>query len=203
VLELCTVPGRVLVPPISMNRYVAFADPAGGSGQDSFTWGLAHVEERDGRMVAVLDAVEERRSPFSPEQVVRECTGQLTQYGIRTISGDRYAGEWPREVFRKSGVTYEPSDRVKSDIYRDTLPLLTSGCVELLDVARLHTQLIGLERRTARGGRDSIDHGPNGHDDLANSACGALLLAASGVHVEPVRLWGCGDWAHHEDEDLG
>jgi hypothetical protein len=41
-------------------------------------------------------------------------------------------------------------------------------------------EALGLERRTARGGRDSIDHGPHGHDDLLNSAAGALVLAAQG-----------------------
>jgi hypothetical protein len=49
--------------------------------------------------------------------------------------------------------------------------------VELLDVPRLHAQLAGLERRVARGGRDTIDHAPGGHDDLANAACGALIEA--------------------------
>jgi hypothetical protein len=29
-----------------------------------------------------------------------------------------------------------------------------------------------LERRTARGGRDSIDHPPGAHDDLANAVAG-------------------------------
>ena len=40
---------------------------------------------------------------------------------------------------------------------------------------RLQAQLCGLERRTARGGRDSIDHAPGGHDDIANSVCGVLV----------------------------
>jgi hypothetical protein len=42
---------------------------------------------------------------------------------------------------------------------------------------RLVTQLCGLERRTARGGRDSIDHAPGEHDDLANAVAGAAALA--------------------------
>ena len=33
--------------------------------------------------------------------------------------------------------------------------------------------------RTARGGKDSVDHPPNGHDDLANAACGALVLTTA------------------------
>ena len=47
--------------------------------------------------------------------------------------------------------------------------------VELLDITRLSAQLYGLERRTARGGRDSIDHAPNGHDDLCNVVAGLLV----------------------------
>src|SRR5215813_7819439 len=43
---------------------------------------------------------------------------------------------------------------------------------------RLVAELCGLERRTAWGGRDSIDHGPGGHDDLANAVAGVLVVAA-------------------------
>jgi hypothetical protein len=41
----------------------------------------------------------------------------------------------------------------------------------------LANQLCGLERRTARGGRDSIDHAPGAHDDLANCVAGAIVSA--------------------------
>ena len=68
--------------------------------------------------------------------------------GIGLVHGDRYAGEWPREQFLKRKVEYKPSERVKSDIYRDALPLLNSGRVQLLDNKRLIAQLHGLERRT-------------------------------------------------------
>ena len=36
-----------------------------------------------------------------------------------------------------------------------------------------------LERRTARSGKDSVDHPPGGRDDLANVCCGALTLLAT------------------------
>jgi hypothetical protein len=39
----------------------------------------------------------------------------------------------------------------------------------------LSRELCGLERKTARSGRDSIDHVPGGHDDLANSVAGVLV----------------------------
>jgi len=62
--------------------------------------------------------------------------------------------------------------------------------LELLDTPRLHAQLLGLERRTACGGRDSIDHAPGAHDDVANAVAGALAgrtrVAGSGAaHVLP------------------
>ena len=46
-------------------QYVAFVDPAGGSGRDAMTLAVAH--RQDGR--SVLDVVREARPPFSPEQV--------------------------------------------------------------------------------------------------------------------------------------
>jgi hypothetical protein len=43
--------------------------------------------------------------------------------------------------------------------------------------------MVGLERRTARGGRDSIDHAPGAHDDLANAVAGALTLRRRRVRI--------------------
>jgi len=64
------------------------------------------------------------------------------------------------------------AQKPKSDLYRDLLPAINSRKIDLLDHPRLLTQLVGLERRTARGGRDSIDHAPGAHDDLANAVAG-------------------------------
>ena len=117
----------------------------------------------------------------------------LTSYRLSRVTGDRYAGEWPREQFRKHGIDYEVSDRAKSDIYRYALPMLNSGRIELLDDRRLRAQLASLERRTARGGRDSIDHPAAGYDDLANVATGAARLvaesAAAGANLTIAANW--------------
>src|SRR5262249_32468811 len=126
----------------------------------------------------IVDCLREIKPPFSPEAVVKEFADLLNVYGTREVEGDRYAGEWPREQFRKHGIAYTIAEHTKSEIYLSTLPLLNSGRVELLDNARLIAQLLGLERRTSRMGKDSIDHAPNAHDDLVNSACGALLRCA-------------------------
>jgi hypothetical protein len=56
------------------------------------------------------------------------------------------------------------------------LPLLNSARIDLLDHPRLINQLLGLERRTVRGGRDSIDHTPGGKDDVCNAVAGMASI---------------------------
>jgi hypothetical protein len=156
-------------PPRSNLRYHGFVDPSGGSA-DSMTLAVAHREDD----VIIIDAIRERKPPFSPQDVVAEFSALLKTYRISKIFGDCYAGEWPRERFREHGITYEPSEKSKSDLYRDLLPIINSRKLDLLDDARLLTQLVGLEKRTARGGKDSIDHAPGAHDDLANAVAGVV-----------------------------
>jgi hypothetical protein len=84
----------------------------------------------------------------------------------------------------KYGVTVVPSAKPKSELYIGLLPLLNSGRVELLDQPRLIAQLGSLERRAARGGRESVDHAPNAHDDLANVLAIVASLATAGPAVQ-------------------
>ena len=101
----------------------------------------------------------------------------MRKYGIWSVTGDRYGGEWPREQFRRHGITYEPCERAKSDLYIDFLAMMNSETVGLVEHDRLQRQLISLERRTARGGRDIIDHPRGGRDDIANAVAGVVWLA--------------------------
>ena len=160
--------------PISGQQYVAFCDPSGGSS-DSMTMALAHFDEFKGK--SVLDLVREVRPPFSPAAVVDDFCQVLQRYGVTTVTGDRWGGEFVRELFRVRGVQYNLSRQNKSELYLALLPLMNSGVVELRNIERLKVQLLGLERRTARGGRDSVDHGPGAHDDVVNVAAGALVIA--------------------------
>lgn len=168
--EACVAQDRYELPPIRRMRYRGFVDPSGGS-RDSMTLAIGHDQEDR----KILDCIREQVPPFSPESVVDDFSHVLKRYGVVTVTGDRYAGEWPRERFRAHGIKYNVADRPKSDIYRDFLPLINSGQVELLDDPKLISQILNLERRTARGGRDSIDHPPGGHDDLANVAAGVCV----------------------------
>jgi hypothetical protein len=59
----------------------------------------------------------------------------------------------------------------------------------LLDDQRLVTQLSSLERRTARSGRDSIDHPPGAHDDVANCVAGVAAALAVGGGYDASLAW--------------
>jgi hypothetical protein len=176
VLQSARMPDRHEIPFTTGVRYVAFTDPAGGTGGDSFTLAIAHAEH-NGRVV--LDVIREVRPPLSPETVTEDFAGTIKNYRLKTVHGDHYAGAWPRERFSSNGVHYDTSERTKSELYLEALPLFTTGRVELLDNDRLIKQFGALERKTARSGKDSIDHPPRQHDDLCNAAAGALVLAAT------------------------
>jgi hypothetical protein len=160
--------------PIDKYSYAAFVDPSGGSA-DSFTMAISH---REGERI-FIDAIREIQPPFSPEAVINEFAALCRSYRVRKIVGDKYAGEFPRELFRKRNVQYQCADKTASDLFRDLLPLLNSGRIVLPKSDRLVNQICGLERRVARSGKDSIGHSPGSHDDLANAAAGAAEYASA------------------------
>jgi hypothetical protein len=181
IVEACVGDHHEMAPLLGQ-RYAGFVDPSGGSS-DSFTMAISH---RDGERV-VIDAIREVKPPFSPESTINDFAVLLKTYRVSMVTGDRYAGEFPRELFRKRGIRYECSELPKSDLFRDLLPKLNAQSIVLPRSDRLINQLSGLERRVSRAGKDSIDHGPGGHDDLANAVAGAASLAglrpsASGVY---------------------
>ena len=137
---------------------------------DSITLAIAHGEGDR----AVLDVVREASPPFSPEGVVSRVRGAAQDLprheGARRPLRRRVAAR----AVPQARHHVRPAEKPKSDLYRDVLPLLNSGKVELLDDRPARRATVGLERRTARGGKDSIDHAPGAHDDLANCAAGVI-----------------------------
>ena len=173
-IDRCVVNGRVELSPIPGLAYTAAVDPSGGSS-DSMTFAIAHAEADHG----VLDLVAEWRPPFSPEAVVQEIAAICRRFGITSVVGDAYAGQWPRERFAIHGIEYHLARMSRSDFYLTILPALnTPGRIELLDQPRLVSQLCALERRVGRSGRDAVDHPAGRHDDVANAAAIALVNAA-------------------------
>jgi hypothetical protein len=163
--------GRRELAPVMGTVYSAFVDPSGGRS-DAFTLAIGH--ETEGRVV--IDVARAWRPPFNPAGVVAECAELLRRYWLYDVTGDRYAGEWPPEAFRGHGVSYDVSEKVKSDLYLELLAGVNSGDVDLLDLPELLRELRGLERRRGSSGRDRVDHRPGAHDDLANAVAGVVSM---------------------------
>jgi len=195
-VEACVSVGVLERPPISGVTYSAFVDPSGGSA-DSMTLAIGHRQDD----VIVLDAIRERRPPFNPEDVVLGFSKLLKSYRVSNVTGDRYAGEWPRERFREHGILYELAEKPKSDLYRNLLPAINSRMVDLLEDGRLFAQIVGLERRTARGGRDSIDHAPGVHDDVANAVAGVFDMLIAHKSGYSSMSWVSGPYDEYHDDN--
>jgi len=176
-IEAAVQRGLTVRPPTTIHyTYVAAADPSGGS-KDFFTAAIAHNENN----VAVLDAVLEIKPPFNPTEAVSQVTALLRSYNLSEATGDRYAAQWVVSAFAANGIKYQHSERDRSAIYSDCLPLFSSGRALILDNPKLISQFASLERKTSSIGKDRIDHGPGGHDDLCNAAALAMVLATSAV----------------------
>jgi hypothetical protein len=175
--------GVTVRPPRAGVRYRSGCDPSGGA-RDSFTAAVAHDEGN----VAVLDCVVEIKAPFNPTSATEQIAETLKAYGLTSTVGDKYAAEWVVDAFAKVGIKYNHSERDRSAIYLDALPMFTSGRVRLLDNKRLTNQFASLERRTSSSGKDRVDHGPGGHDDVCNSAALALITRGRPLMVISAEL---------------
>jgi hypothetical protein len=178
-VEALIIEGRYELPYVPGLRYYAFVDAAGGSGEDSMTIAIAYRDPKTGK--GVLAALRERRPPFSPHEVVeRDHAPLLKAYKVSAVTGDRYAANWCSDQYRMRGIAYHDSEMTASDYYRESLPLLNGGKVELLDDKKFIGQVCNLERTVSKLGKDTITHPPRQHDDLANVGLGALVMAAGG-----------------------
>jgi hypothetical protein len=171
-VRACISPGVFERGPEYGITYYAFCDPSGGNA-DSMTLAIGHKNYRTSK--TVIDVLREVRAPFSPHEVAAEFAILLKRYRVSKIVGDHYGGGWPVDGFAKLGIRYEPSAKSKSELYGDLVALINSKRIELLDNPKLVTQLCMLDRRTGRGGRDSIDHRHGAHDDVANAVAGVAI----------------------------
>jgi hypothetical protein len=178
--------GRPLeLPPRAGVIYFAFVDASGAAtGGDSYTICIGH---REGS-VCVIDAVRGTVGKFDPFEVTQAYAALCTAYGVNAVTGDNYAKEWVAGTWRKAGKTYNPSERVKGEIYLESLPIWARGLVRIPDHARLVRELRLLERHTHRSGRDTVGHPKNGRDDYANVVCGVINLLTPARPVEAPAL---------------
>ena len=150
--------------------YKAFADPSSGRN-DLMTMAIGHSD----RGICVIDRIEARRPPFSPDIVAEDFAKILHDYRCHEVVGDRYATGWVESQFRKQGIVYRPSALSKSEIYVEAVPLFTMSKILLPKNAELEEEITGLERKTSSSGRDQIEAAPGFHDDISNSALGVAV----------------------------
>lgn len=190
-LEGLVAPGVRERAPLAGVRYHAHYDPSGGR-RDAAALAIAHA---DGER-AVLDLLRAWPAPHNPGGVIEEASAILRAYGLARVQVDRFAGEFPREAFRRHGVDAEVAERSTSDSYLELVAIVNAGAAVLLDEPELLRELRGLERRRGNAGRDRVDHRPGSHDDRAAAVCGALVLASQ-RSKRPTRLtWGDGPRPH-------
>jgi hypothetical protein len=187
-IEACSDRGVHEISPETGVKYVAFADCAGGTGQDSFA--LAIAKRGSAARGAELVAIRERRPRFVPAQVIGEFAQLLKAYGVSEVQGDKYAIGFHADEWRQHGIKFIACERTTSENYLSLLPLLLASRVRLLDNATLRSQLASLERRVGAGDRESVSHPQiaSAHDDVAAAAAGSLVLAAGRASYDMDKL---------------
>jgi hypothetical protein len=164
-------PGVRQRPFETSRRYIAFADSSSGA-RDSFCLALSY---KDGERTT-LALAREWKAPFDPVSVSEEVAAVLRSYRVTQLHGDAYASGFVQSTFKQLGIAYKTSELNRTEIYLTLLPMLMARNVVLLDLPRLSSQLVQLQRRTGRSGRDAVDHARGGADDLANACAGSIVL---------------------------
>ena len=93
-MEACVVEHRYELPHQSEFVYTAGVDPSGG-GPDEFTLSVCHRENNKVVQDLVRGWVSNR-----PNDIVQEIAKILKTYGISSVKGDKYGGEWVRQASR-------------------------------------------------------------------------------------------------------
>ena len=167
--------------------YKCFVDMSGGA-HDAATICIAH---RDSGDRVVVDVIRGKPAPHDPNSVAAEYATLAKEYRCGTIIGDAYAKGWVRGAFEAHGVEYRQSKLTRSELYLEGLVLFSRGQVRLPSHDATLREVRLLQRRVAKSGRDSVDHGVGGHDDHANALFGSLhLVAQPRDFLQPIGLGG-------------
>jgi hypothetical protein len=157
-------------------QYHAAIDASGGRS-DACAASIAHAE---GDRV-ILDAVRYWQAPHDPAAVAVHVAAFLKEYRLVTALADQYAAEFSRSVYRSAGVQLLDAPVNRSESYLHLLPLFTQAKIEIPDDQTLRVELLGLERKVGKSGKDSVDHRPGSHDDVSNSVALAAFGAAQTI----------------------
>ena len=159
--------------PMPGIKYTGGVDFAGGAGEDSLALAFCHHDPASDKVI--VDFVKEWTPPFSPSAVLTEIAGHCRRYRVDTLIGDRFGGDFPREILRNLNVGYRVSDKTTSACFSELGPLLNSREILLPQHQIAIDQLGALERKPSSRGKEFIGHPPGGHDDCA----AAIAVAAA------------------------
>jgi hypothetical protein len=173
-IDACVVPGRKELPPMKDTDHFAFVDPSAGA-RDLYTCCIC---VQSGEKVLQV-ALRYFKPPFSPADVTQQIVSLLKSYGIRKVTGDRYAGQFCQELYTRNGIDYEVSELDRSSLFLECIPLINAGRVELLDHPETIRELKMIERRVGPSGKQTLTHPSRSFcfDDRANALAGAAYLA--------------------------
>lgn len=174
-----------MLPAQSGLRYFAAVDVSGGRA-DSYCLTIAHNDSG----IAVVDLVEERRSPLDPLAVTKELAQIVKEYGIGKVIGDRYAGEFASKSWENEGISYETASIDKSEAFLQFGAIMSMGKALIPKNEVLTRQFISLERKALASGREQVDHPIGLHDDLANSTALAVCSVYKDIsqHLTPEQM---------------
>ena len=130
------------------------------------------------------DVLVEVTPPFDPGAMVAELAGHCTRFGIAEVVGDQFSFGFCAAEFRRHGIGYEIAERKTAECVLDSLAVINTHRVRLLDNQKVRRQWLNLRRDYASGGRPTILE-TRRHDDLAVvTARGIVALLGLGVEPE-------------------
>jgi hypothetical protein len=179
---------RAPEPPLGNAYYTAAVDLSGGTGQDSAALSICHIQERDEPEhhphpsgvvlhrvpvitdntpdVCVQDLLLEIAPPFDPGDMVAQIAAACRQFGITEVVGDQFSEGFAAAEFFRHGIQYFVSARKTAECVLDSLAVINTQRVRLLDVPKMRKQYLNLRRDYGSGGRITVLE-TRRHDDLA------------------------------------
>ena len=157
-------------------EYKCFVDVAGGGGKDSYSIGIGHLENEK----AIVDVVRSRAPKFNPDELTSQYTDLVKRYKINKVYGDKFSGDWASNSWAKHDISYERSEKTKSELYLEAESPFNTERVDIPSKELAITQLKNLIRKTRSGGKDSVDTDSGQPEDEANVIAGVIWLLTGG-----------------------
>jgi hypothetical protein len=173
IIEACILPGDLRQD--SRHRYYFGVDQSGLAGKDKFAASISHREDKE----VICDLLREWHTKDG-RRIMGEIKIIAGDYGIHTVTCDRFSAGWIAQAFNDIGLEVEFRERLPV-IYQNLKSLLLAGLLRLPESKNL---IQGLSRTVAYFGRNntlSIAHPRDltGHGDSADSVATSVFSASS------------------------